>query len=336
MEKIDDDFDDTFRKNIVRAHRTNKSNKIEAIYPTSVSDYHLLVGHNYTMIQLKTIAKQFSLKQVGTKVELTKRIYDFMYYFSFASKIQRMFKKFVSRKYLGFIRFRETVNEDDFLTMERMVDLPKTQFFSFKDSDGFVYGFDAMSFYQLIYVNKILTNPYTRRDFQPETIDHFCKLIKYSSFLKMPLNTIMEKDVVTPEQEQELKVVELFQQMNSLGNYADSNWFMQLNNVHLIRYLKELNDIWNYRAQLTDAIKRTICPPYGNPFRNVRYVRINYDSDLYTLRQELILVLDIFINSGIDKDSQTLGSYYALSALTLVSHNASIALPWLYQSVQYY
>ena len=302
MEKTEDGFDDTFRKNIIRAHRTNKSNKIEVVYPTSVSDYHLLVGHNYTMIQLKTIAKQFSLKQVGTKVELTKRIHDFMYYFSFASKIQRMFKKYVSRKYL---------NEDDFLTMERMVDLPKTQFFSFKDSDGFVYGFDAMSFYQLIYVNSILTNPYTRRDFQKETIDHFCKLIKYASFLKMPLNTIMEKDIVTPEQEQELKVVELFQRMNSLGNYADSNWFMQLNKVHLVRYLKELSEIWNYRAQLTDAIKRTICPPYGNPFRNVRYLRINYDSDLYTLRQELILVLDTFINSGIDKDSQTLGSYYA-------------------------
>jgi asparagine synthase (glutamine-hydrolysing) len=68
------------------------------------------------------------------------------------------------------------VNEDDFLTMERMVDLPKTQFFSFKDSDGFVYGFDAMSFYQLIYVNKILTNPYTRRDFQKETIERVQKL----------------------------------------------------------------------------------------------------------------------------------------------------------------
>jgi hypothetical protein len=336
METNDNEFDDTFRKNIVRAYRTNKTNKIEVVYPTSVSDYNLLVGHSYTMVQLKTIAKQFSLKQVGTKVELTKRIYDYMYYYSFASKIQRTFKKYISRQYLGFIRFRETVNENDFLTMERMIDLPKTQFFSFKDSDGFIYGFDSMSFYQLIYVNKILTNPYTRQDFQPEIIRHFCKLIKYASFLKVPLNIIMEKDAVTPEQEQELKVVELFQKMNSLGNYADSNWFMQLDNVKLIRYLKELRDIWNYRAQLTDAVKRTICPPYGNPFRNVHYMRINYDSDLYTLRQELIHVLEIFINSGIDKDSQTLGSYYALSALTLVSYNASIALPWLYQSVQYY
>lgn len=336
MEKTDDDFDDTFRKNIVRAYRTNKTNKVEVIYPTSVSDYYLLVDHNYTMVQLKTIAKLFSLKQVGTKIELTKRIYDYMYYFSFASKIQRMFKKYISRQYLTFIRFRETVNENDFLTMEKMIDMPKTQFFSFKDSDGFVYGFDSMSFYQLIYVNKILTNPYTRRDFQSETIDRFCKLIKYASFLKIPLNTVMEKDEVTPAQEQELKVVELFQKMNSLGNYADSNWFMQLNNVGLIRYLKELNDIWNYRAQLTDAVKRTICPPHGNPFRNIRYTRVNYDSDLFILRQELINVLETFINSGIDKDSQTLGSYYALSALTLVSHNASIALPWLYQSVQYY
>ena len=42
------------------------------------------------------------------------------------------------------------------------------------------------------------------------------------------------------------------------------------------------------------------------------------------------------IKLGVDKDSQTLGSYYVLCAMTLVSQDAAIALPWLYESVQYY
>lgn len=260
-----------------------------------------------------------------------------MYYYSFAVKIQSAFRKKISNKYRSLIRFRDTVNDVDFLTMDRLVDLPRTQFFSFKESDGFVYGFDVMSFYQLIFVNKILTNPYTRSEFQKETIHDFNNLVKYASFLKMPINIAIEKDEVTPQQQQELKVVALFQKINSLGNYADSNWFMKLDSIRLFKFLKDLNDIWNYRAQITDQTKRAICPPYGNPFRNIRVnAEFNTSSDIFIVRRELISLLDTFINSGIDKENQTLGSYYVLSALTLVSSEAAIALPWLYQSVQYY
>lgn len=321
---------------IIRNVRTNKLKK-EVILPQSIKDCHLLVNHSYTMLQLKSIAKTFSLKQTGTKTELTKRIYEHMYYYSFAVKIQSAFRKKISNKYRSLIRFRDTVNDVDFLTMDRLVDLPRTQFFSFKESDGFVYGFDVMSFYQLIFVNKILTNPYTRSEFQKETIHDFNNLVKYASFLKMPINIAIEKDEVTPQQQQELKVVALFQKINSLGNYADSNWFMKLDSIRLFKFLKDLNDIWNYRAQITDQTKRAICPPYGNPFRNIRVnAEFNTSSDIFIVRRELISLLDTFINSGIDKENQTLGSYYVLSALTLVSSEAAIALPWLYQSVQYY
>lgn len=324
------------KNNIIRSLRTNKSNKAEVVLPQSIHDCHLLVDHNYTMLQLKSIAKTFSLKQTGTKSELTKRIYEHMYYYPFIVKIQNAFRRKIANKYRELIRYRDTVNDVDFLTMDKISELPKTQFFSFKEKDGFVYGFDAMSFYQLIFVNKILTNPYTRSEFQTETIEDFNKLVKYASFLKMPLNIIIEKDEVTPQQQQELKVVALFQKINSLGNYADSNWFMKLNITRLFKFLKDLNDIWHFRAQLTDQIKRAICPS-GNPFRNIRInANFNYDSDIFVIRRELISVIDTFINSGIDKENQTLGSYYVLSALTLVSHEAAVALPWLYQSVQYY
>lgn len=46
--------------------------------------------------------------------------------------------------------------------------------------------------------------------------------------------------------------------------------------------------------------------------------------------------MEKFVNSGIDKDSKTLGAYYVLGALTLVSTEASTSLPWLYQSVNYF
>jgi hypothetical protein len=46
--------------------------------------------------------------------------------------------------------------------------------------------------------------------------------------------------------------------------------------------------------------------------------------------------METMVNTGIDKDSRSLGAYYVLGALTLVNEEAANALPWLYQSMQYF
>ena len=144
--------------------------------------------------------------------------------------------------------------------METLAEIPKTQFFSFKDNDGFIYGFDSLSFYQLTIVNKIRENPYNRDEIQQETINDFKQLIRIAKCLKLPLNTVIQEDEITPKQAQELKIVELFQTINSLGNYANYEWFMALDTQRLLRLFKELNDIWSYRSQITESVKRDICP----------------------------------------------------------------------------
>lgn len=45
--------------------------------------------------------------------------------------------------------------------------------------------------------------------------------------------------------------------------------------------------------------------------------------------------MEYLVKSGHTADSRSLGAYYVLAALTLVSEDARIALPWLYQSVAY-
>jgi hypothetical protein len=315
---------------------TKLKQKQDVVFPKNVEEHHLLVNHKYTITQLKLIAKSFSLKTIGVKTELTTRIHYYMTSYKHALKIQSAFRRFLSNKYRSLVRFRETVNDADFLTMEKLTDIPKTQFFSFKDNDGFIYGFDALSFYQLTIVNKMRDNPYNRDEIQQETINDFKQLIRISKCLKLPLNTVIQEDEITPIQAQELKIVELFQTINSLGNYANYEWFMALDTQRLLRLFKELNDIWSYRSQITESVKREICPSTGNPFRNVRYFRMNIMSTIFVIREEILSVLENMVNLGINKDSQTLGSYYVLCAMTLVSYDASIALPWLYQSVQYY
>ena len=53
------------------------------------------------------------------------------------------------------------------------------------------------------------------------------------------------------------------------------------------------------------------------------------------IKYVILEILEKFVNSGINNDSKTLGSYYVLGALTLVNDNASLSLPWLYQSFSY-
>jgi hypothetical protein len=43
--------------------------------------------------------------------------------------------------------------------------------------------------------------------------------------------------------------------------------------------------------------------------------------------------MENMISRGTNKDTQALGAFYILAALTLVNHDAAVSLPWLYQSV---
>ena len=50
----------------------------------------------------------------------------------------------------------------------------------------------------------------------------------------------------------------------------------------------------------------------------------------------ILEILETLVNSGVDRDSKSLGAYYVLGALTLVNESAATSLPWLFQSVSYF
>jgi hypothetical protein len=120
--------------------------------------------------------------------------------------------------------------------------------------------------------------------------------------------------------------------MDRLGNYTNISWFMDLNKNQIIKMIREIIDIWNYRASLTKETREAICPPNGNPFQHLNLYLIQ-NKNIDDIRLILLNILEQFVNNGIDKDSKILGTYYVLASFTLVNYNASLALPWLYQTV---
>ena len=77
---------------------------------------------------------------------------------------------------------RELINnETDFLSFENCKSIPNSKFFSYKDIDGFVYGFNIQSIKYLKENNP--KNPYNRKDLTSESIINLDKLIKYEENL---------------------------------------------------------------------------------------------------------------------------------------------------------
>jgi hypothetical protein len=149
----------------------------------------------------------------------------------------------------------------------------------------------------------------------------------------------LPQDVLTPQQLFRQHVLRLFQNINSLGHYSDPEWFIALTYEQHITFLRELIDIWNYRAELSHQARTAIYPPYGDPFPHYVMEWITHQFYLYLSPDNIIninlTVIERFINSAVSEADRCLGSNFILCALTLVSIPAREALPWLYQSVMH-
>lgn len=307
-------------------------------------DYNMLIQYNYNIQQLKTIMTHYKLKVSGNKSQLVTRIYSFLYLSNYSIKIQKNIRGFLQRKYNklqgpGFKNKNVCTNTTDFFTMDNLTELPNCQFFSFKDADGFIYGFNLLSIYNLIYKSDgQIKNPYNRLPISSDIIEMVISLLRLSRILKIhvcvEINDINEE--ISIKKSIELRALTLFQNIDALGNYSNAQWFLNLNRTQLIKMIRELIDIWAYRAPLSIETKRSICPPLGNPFgRFLNFNQLQTIENLDDVRKYNLEILEKFVNSGIDRDNKCLGTYYVLGALTLVSEDAATSLPWLYQAVCY-
>ncbi len=341
-EYLNDIFDNIY--NNVKMKSWNKLEKVDSETMTipKFNEYNMIIQYNYNVQQLKTIASQHKLKISGNKSQLVTRIYSFLYLSHFITRVQKMIRGYLLRKYNklhgpGFKNRSVCTNTTDFFTMDPLSELPNTQFYSFEDADGFIYGFDLLSIYNLIYkCDGKIKNPYNRLPISSENIEKFRSLLRLSRILKISICTEI-KDIneeISIKKSVELRALTLFQNIDALGNYSNAQWFLTLEKQHMIKMIRELMDIWAYRAPLTMETKRSICPPLGNPFtRNFHQLQTIENID--EVRKQTLEILEKFVNLGIDRDSKCLGAYYVLGALTLVSQDAATSLPWLYQAVCY-
>jgi len=296
---------------------------------------------NYSSSQLKVIAKHYKLKLSGKKTDLINRIKNYLMIDKYVLLLQRFTRGYLQRTYNllhgpAYLKRDLCTNDSDFYSLEPLSEIPFHQFFSFKDDDGFIYGFEISSIYHLFKENNYfdVENPYNRKMMNNQIFMKICHIVSLSKLLKFKINLCIEKDVpeISVEKALELRSLELFQYINRLGNYSSNEWFLSLSKVKLIRFLRELEDIWDYRASITPQNKMRICPPTGNPFLGINVLNLRFIDDIIKLKIIVLNIMENFIYAARDETYQNLGAMYVLGALTIVNENAASALPWLYES----
>lgn len=304
---------------------------------------------------LRTFAKFLNLKISGRKNEVTCRIIQFLQLSHYALKIQRLCCRHLLKKRLACKTIQQFVrnklirkifllrgpavlkrklcnNSIDFLTGDSMQEISIFQFFSFQDEDGFLYGFDILSIYNMLR-NGTPKNPYNRNLLSNQTIESLQSLVKLSKTMKLPCQIHIVREKATRIATTKDRILNVFKVMDSLGNYTSPSWLLNLTFSEIIKFLRELTDIWHYRCQIPYDIKRRICPPNGNPFQGSGYLYYQEHDSLERLQTTCVKILESILLYSVDDEAKTLGAYLILSALTLVSQEAAISLPWLYESV---
>ena len=336
---MEDSYDQTIR------YKTYKSKKVDDvnIIDINYTNYNNLIVNNFNVSDLKKGLKQYKLKNTGKKSELLDRLYNYLKSSSHVIKLQRLFRGYIIRKMFklrGSVVFKnreQCVNKEDFLTMDSLNKISPIDFFSFEDDDKHIYGFHIMSIYNLIKNNDHILNPYTRKELNENIITNVYRIIKICKIMKIPIDIIIQNDNcdLSVKRKIEMRTIELFQTINSLGNYSEPRWFLNLSKNELYKFTRELIDIWNYRANLTEQVKCNICPPRGIICSQFERNSIFMENNIFSLQTKILNILERLITSGIDQDFKVLGAYYVLASITLVSSEASAVMPWLYQSVYY-
>ena len=241
--------------------------------------------------------------------------------------IQRHYKQIQCKKLNalrgeGFINMKLCNNDVDFYTYESPDEIDEKYFFSYKDKNNFVWFFDIRSFNKLI--EKKQGNPYTRDELPPQVIQ---RAVDLSNKLGIKDNLIKKTVHISRKQNIKQMTIDIFSTIEQCGYECHFDWFLRLTMANLKKLYRNLEDLWNYRLQLTHVAKSRIVPPNGEIFK-IPVNEVFQIMNIYSL-QELILQEISKFNLAISDEDKKLGYVYFLIGLGQVSPICYHSHPWM-------
>jgi len=236
-------------------------------------------------------------------------------------------------------------NDQDFYTLENIKDIPEQYFFSFLDTNGFYYGFDIRSLKQLIDNNKKnnknnkneeIINPYSTLKINSNVVTRIIKFINYLENLGHKL--IIINDIqLTPEQKKRESVMKVFSIIDQFGYQTDIEWILSMNMNELKKLYLIMEDVWNYRSDLSYTSRLEIIPTEN--VVPLFYLSVECIYRMNNYNQILDIILNVFerlLTESNNIATRTLGALYVLTGLATISYDAADAYPDFVQNDPYY
>ena len=326
--------------------KISESEKTKIIKKNIIKSKYILEKYNFLFNSSFNFSFNFSLTNKNVIIifkAFLKYYFNFMENIKQVIKIQSLFRRnYVLKisKLKGPCLFRTCVNETDFYTFEEKMNINYNYLFSFEDENKSIYFFDIRSFKLLIdnkssYDNKII-NPYNRIPISYDIINKYNILIKY--LIKNNISIVFEPEILSDEQIFNQKIIQIFQKIDSFGYNTSIEWFGHLSCLQLRKMWLHLEDIWNYRSNLSQIQKNNIIQSIKpQPFSKFKLINTNYFYisnkllDKKKLQNTILDDINIFLTSGKDYESSNIGCLYVLTALSLVSKECIDSMPWLSQ-----
>ena len=309
-------------------------------------DYYLSFTNKkfYYAEDIKYTLKKLGLPYNGKKAETKDRLdkfYKSMRIYkaniNLIIKIQRIYRNKVKSRYLelkgpGFLDKSLCVNDEDFLTFEGKDEINPYYFFSLRDKSGVVFFFDVRSILKLLELNQ--NNPYTTEPFPEAVKTRVTKLVD-----KLKTDGIFkdhEETEMTEEQKYKARVIKFFQTIDELDIVAggsDPYWYFDLNFKRMKDFYRVLEDIWNYRAELTNQRKAELVPTRKIFNVNPKYILSTPEnnSKFKVLIDYLLGEMEEMITASDNIENRKTCALFILTAFTEIHPRAAEALPWLVQ-----
>jgi len=212
------------------------------------------------------------------------------------------------------ITYKKCNNGEDFYTYENLNDIKPLYFYSYKDKNNIRWGFDIRSLDKLIELK--FPNPYTTELLSPRILSEVKHRIneikKHHSYENI-------SDLIERDRKENIKqrAVDIFSLVEQSGYFCQIEWFLNLGLYKMKELYKQLEDIWNYRSQLSNEMKRELCPPDGRIFTtSIPEVLLMGKEDI----QELVLNDISKFTHCQNESSRRLGYMYFIIGLGTVSN----------------
>jgi hypothetical protein len=250
-----------------------------------------------------------------------------------ASLIQRCWKRKVCRIQGSATFYTELADNDkDIYSYDSVKTIPLVYRFSYTDNKKHIWLFDLRFLIQSMAYDSQFTNPFTQEEIPHSVKVRIQKRSEYLSQRKIPV-LYVNSDVLTPEQIWNQKVLDVFLKLTSLGYGVNIAWFeMMTVRAHELFY-KHLYNLWFHTLGLTEEDRERVVPGYNSGrfslFRWTPEDILDYDFDIRWWRKMNLGIMKTFITRSEDKDTQSCGALYILTALANMHPRVREAFPWL-------